>query len=470
MRPLEILIPSLLVIYLIWPLIGSRPTAIAALPALALALILIHLLTEGARWQMFPIYALAVIIFLAGLPALIHAGPVTPAGVRGWPLVRLVLGLLLLAVCTLIPVLLPVPTLLAPTGPYAIGTCTFVLTDPVRKEIYSGKDEARKFMLELWYPAIQPAPGTRPAPWMTEAKIVAPALADYIKLPHFFLDHLNLAKTDSYENIQPDGSAAPYPVLIFSHGWNGFRQQSTFLMQELASHGYIVAALEHPYGARLTVFPDGTLVPNNPAALPKNRPSDEYEAAARILVGQWTGDMAYALDFLGQLNRSDPQGQFTNLLDLDKTGVFGHSTGGGATIQFCATDPRCKAGLTLDAFTRPISLEVLDNGTKQPFLYMFSELWPFERNTELFKRYYSHVDPANHVLTILGADHYDFSDLPALSPLAPQLGLKGPINGRRVQQVIDAYVLAFFDRQFKGVSTSLFDGPQKAYPEVRYDH
>ena len=304
---------------------------------------------------------------------------------------------------------------------------------------------------------------------MAEARIVAPALADYIKLPHFFLDHLSLAKTASYENIQPDGSAAPYPVLIFSHGWNGFRQQSTFLMQELASHGYIVAALEHPYGARLTVFPDGTLAPNNPAALPKDRPTEEYEAAARILVNQWAGDIGYALGFLAELNRSDPQRQFTNLLALDKTGVFGHSTGGGAAIQFCGTDPRCKAGLTLDAFSRPISPEVLDNGTKQPFFYMFSELWPFERNTELFNRYYSHVDPANHVVTILGADHYDFTDLPALSPLAPQLGLKGPINGRRVQQVIDAYVLAFFDRQFKGTASTFFDGPQKAYPEVRYD-
>ena len=100
---------------------------------------------------------------------------------------------------------------------------------------------------------------------------------------------------------------------------------------------------------------------------------------------------------------------------------------------------------------------------------MFSELWPFERNTELFDRYYGHVDPTNRVVTILGADHYDFSDLPALSPLAPQLGLKGPINGARVQQIIDAYVLAFFDQQFKGIPSPLFSGPQANYPEVRYD-
>ena len=101
---------------------------------------------------------------------------------------------------------------------------------------------------------------------------------------------------------------------------------------------------------------------------------------------------------------------------------------------------------------------------------MFSELWPFQRNTELFNQYYSHVSPSNHVVTILGADHYDFSDLPALSPLAPQLGLKGPINGVRVQKIITTFVLAFFDQQLKGIQTSLFDGNQAPFPDVRYDH
>ncbi len=470
MRLLEILIPVILAIYIIISLNVPRSRAMTALPAIALILTLVHIFTEGARWQMIPIYSLTAVLFLTSISSLAKTGQVSASRPKGWSLAALILTLLLLSVSTLIPALLPVPHLLAPSGPYTVGTRTLVLTDLKRKEIYSSKDEPRKFMLEIWYPGIQPAPGTPPAPWMPEAKIVAPAIADYILLPHFFLDHLTLAKSASFQNIPPNRDNGPYPVLIFSHGWNGFRQQSTFLMQELASHGYIVAALEHPYGARLTVFPDGTIIPNKPSALPKGQPTDEYETAARILVKQWAGDIGYSLDFLAELNQSDPEGQFTDLLDLNKVGVFGHSTGGGATIQFCGTDPRCKAGLTLDAFTRPISPDVLDSGTQQAFFYLFSELWPFERNTELFNRYYSHVNPANHVMTIIGADHYDFSDLPALSPLAPQLGLKGPINGARVQQIIDTFVLAFFNQQFKNIPSALFDGPQAGYPDVRFDH
>jgi hypothetical protein len=82
---------------------------------------------------------------------------------------------------------------------------------------------------------------------------------------------------------------------------------------------------------------------------------------------------------------------------------------------------------------------------------MFSELWRFPRTTELFNRDFRHINLSNHVVTILGADHYDFSNLPALSPLAPLLGFQGPINGVRIQRIIDDYVIAFFDWQFKGI-------------------
>ena len=474
MRPLEILLPFVLALYLVWPLFGRRrPPAVGVLPAFGLVIVVTHGRVEGFRWQMLPLYLLTAVAFIVSLTEFLRAQKGKAGDFsrpRGWNLAGLLLTLGLLAVSTVLPALLPVPRLPAPSGPYPLGTRTIELTDASRQELYSGRDEPRRFLVQIWYPAVRPALEAQPAPWMPEAALVAPSISAYLHFPHFFLDHLALARSNAYPNLAAERSGGPYPVLIFAHGWNGFRQQSTFLMQELASHGYIVAAVEFPYGGRLTVFPDGTLAPNNPAALPSGLPEAEYEAAARILVDQWARDIGYTLDNLTQINQADSEGQLTGLLDLQKVGVFGHSTGGGATIQFCSTDARCTAGLTLDAFMRPVGLKALDQGTQQPFFYMFSELWPFERNTELFDRYYGHVDPTNRVVTILGADHYDFSDLPALSPLAPQLGLKGPINGARVQQIIDTYVLAFFDQQFKGIPSPLFSGPQADYPEVRYDH
>lgn len=472
MRPLEIILPVLCAISLLWQLFTpNRPPLLKLLPGLAILLTALHISLEKPRWQMFPLYALILLIFLLTLPDLWKSRTRLETRPGGWSRAGLILGLILLAVSASLPALLPIPAVPAPHGPYPVGTLTAELTDLSRKELYSGRDEPRRFLIQIWYPAQPPPAGAQPAAWMPEARLVAPAIADYLELPHFFLDHLALAKTSSYENLPANLSGAPYPLLIFSHGWNGFRQQSTFLMQELASQGYVVVALEHPYGARLTVFPDGTQAPNNPQALPPSSslPQDEYEATGRILVNQWVGDMRYALDQLEAWNQQDPHQRLTGLLALDRLGVFGHSTGGGAAIQFCESDIRCQAGLTLDAFMRPVSLAVLQQGTRQPFFYLFSELWPFERNTELFNTYLAHSNPESHIVTLLGADHYDFSDLPALTPLASQMGLKGPINGPRVQRIIQEYVVAYFNQALKGQPSPLLDGPSVNYPEVRFD-
>lgn len=473
MRPLEIFIPLLLALYLCWPLLHRcRPAALGILPAFTLIVMLTHQRVEGMRWQMIPLYAFTVIVFFVSLPAFLRARGEGETLTRptGWRLLGLIAALGLLAVSTALPALLPVPVLPAPRGPYAVGTFTRLLVDESRPEIYSGNDEPRKLMMQVWYPAQSPPPEAQPAAWMPEANLVAPEIAEYIGLPRFFLDHLVYARSSAYENLPPARQGGPYPLLVFVHGWNGFRQQTTFIMQELASQGYVVASLDLPYGARMVVFPDSTVARNNPAALPSTRglTQAEYEAIARKLVSQWSKDIGYTLSTFEKMN-ADPQEPLNGLLEMDKIGIFGHSTGGGAVIEFCSSDSRCTAGLTYDAFMRPVSLEVLENGTPQPFLYLFSELWPFERNTELFEGYYRQVAASNRVITILGADHYDFTDLPALSPLAAQLGLKGPIPGPQVQKLLMDYTLAFFDQTLKGKPTSLLDGPSTDYPAARFD-
>jgi predicted dienelactone hydrolase len=448
MRPLEIAIPILLAIYLAWPLTRQpRPTVVTLLPALALLATLIHFFSEGYRWQMIPLYVLTPVLAIISL-----IGFYKP---QRWTILASILTLILLAVSTVLPILLPVPRLPKPSGPYQVGTQTFVLTDAARKELYSGKDEPRKFMIQVWYPA-DPRP-TDP-------------IADFLHLPHFFLDHLALAKTDAYLNSpihKPDSGG--YPVIVFSHGWQGFSAQNSGQMIELASQGYVVIAMQHTYGARITVFPDGQVAMNNPKALPDGEPEAIYDPAARLLVNQWSGDIAFALDYMTKQN-SDSASPFHSALDLNRIGVYGHSTGGGAAIQFCGTDPRCKAVLGLDPFMTPVSLEVLGQGLSQPAFFMFSQVWHDDtgsKNNRLFDEFYAHVPQSKGAAFIAGTRHYDFSDLPLLSPIAPQLGLKGPINGNLMVKIADTYILAFFDATLKGQSTDLFNGDFSAFPEVK---
>jgi pimeloyl-ACP methyl ester carboxylesterase len=229
-----------------------------------------------------------------------------------------------------------------------------------------------------------------------------------------------------------------------------------------------VVGVQHTYGAVITVFEDGTVAKNNPSALPDGAPDDEYEAAARKLANQWAGDLAFALDFLEEQN-SDGDSPFYGRLDLNRVGVYGHSTGGGAAIQFCGTDARCKALLGMDPFMRPVSQQVLEGGVAQPSFFLFSQRWADDvdsRNNRLFDPFYKRAAEPYGALSIDGTAHYDFSDLPLLSPLAPQLGLKGPISGKRVTTILNDYLLSFFDMTLNGMPTELFED-QSPYEEVK---
>ena len=119
---------------------------------------------------------------------------------------------------------------------------------------------------------------------------------------------------------------------------------------------------------------------------------------------------------------------------------------------------------------RPVSGEVLKHGVTQPAFFMFSQRWADDvdsRNNQLFHKFVLNVDQPLGVISIDGTAHYDFSDLPLLSPLAPRLGLKGPINGRRVTTIINDYLLSFFEFTLKGVPMDLFDESNQKYNEVR---
>jgi predicted dienelactone hydrolase len=470
MRPLEIVLPILIGGYVLWPVVAGRrrPPWVSAVPLLAVVVLLLHLLLEGGRWQMIPLYLLAGVTAVAGSWGLgsPRAGEFRR---RSWQGAGQMGAAVVVAAAAALPGLLPVPEVPPPTGPYAVGTVTLELVDDTRAEIYAdGAAGPRRFLVQVWYPAL-PERSDQPAPWMDNVGIVAPAIAEWLSLPSFFLDHLELARTSSYLEAPVDPAGAPYPLLIFSHGWGGFRAQNTFQMQELASHGYVVVGMEHTYGAVVTVFPDGKLAYNDPAALPDGVPEAEYDAAARRLVQQWIGDMAFALDTLEAWNRMDPAGRFTGVLDGTRVGALGHSTGGAAAVEFCSANVRCDAGLGMDVWMTPVSEATLEGGVAQPFLFLFSEQWPTAKNQALFERLRQGSNPADRTITILGADHYDFSDLPALSPLAPQLGLKGPIPGMRVQQIINAYSLAFFGQALKDEPAMLMASPSPAFPEVRID-
>jgi predicted dienelactone hydrolase len=461
MRTLEIVLLLVLLAYLLLP---TRHRRWAALAAVLVALL--HLGLEGERWQMVPAYALTALFAVITLlslrrPASPAAAPTpAPRPRRAPALFGRAAGVLAVILAALPPVLFPVPRLPAPGGPYAVGTVTFQYTDPARPEIYTpDPDDLRTIVVQIWYPAL-PAANAEPGPWMDRLDVAGPAIARFLRLPEFFLDHAELVKTHAYP-AAPAASGGPFPVVIYSHGWNGFRNINLNQSEALASHGYVAVAVDHTYGAMVTVFADGGVALNNPDALPFGAPDDVYQRATEVLEATYAADLSFALDQL-----LAARGPLAGLLDPDRIGFYGHSTGGGAVVLACAQDARCTAGLAHDAWLEPVPAAVIAAGLRQPFLFMRSELWATGENNQLLDQLYQGSAHDVYRLTIAGSRHYDFTMLPLLSPLAPALGLKGPIEGRHVMALISDYQIQFFDRYLKGAPAPLLGGPSERYPAV----
>lgn len=449
MRPFETATVLLLVVawgsYVVFRY--KRPRWLFVLPALAVVAAIVQLSVEHYRWQMVPAYALAALLFIVSVsPFLRKAEPATiPIGFRH-RILRIsgrTLGVMALVIAIALPMASPIIHLPTPSGQYAVGTTTLELLDQSRPEMYPPQT---KLLVLVWYPA-EKVSGAMPQPYWTEA--YGPFSAGPgVSLPDYLVDYLSFIPTHAYRNAPVAHARPTYPVLIFSHGYGDNANQNTVQMEELSSHGYVVFSLAHPYTAPVV---DGRTVSQNQA----------LEDSLNI----WTQATRFVLDELERLNRGERPSLFAGRLDLNRIGLFGHSLGGATAGEVCLLDSRCKAGVNMDGSDDLlVSGGSPDRSLKQPFMIMYSN-----DNVGAADIMYNHVENQAYRVFIKGTRHGNFSDksLGLLGPLGGILFV-GPIDGQRMETILNRYLVAFFDKHLMGIASPLLDGPDPKYPEVDF--
>jgi predicted dienelactone hydrolase len=192
---------------------------------------------------------------------------------------------------------------LAARGEFAVGVRTLALVNPDQADLLAqlnGTADARydrELTVEVWYPGVLLAD----APALTTYEdTLGLSSAPETLIPFTFAGR-------AARDADPDPGAAPYPLVIVSHGYPGSRMMFTYLTENLASKGYVVVSIAHTE----STFGDV----NDFRSTLLNRALDQ-----RFVIDQ----MAAA---------SEGEGVLNGLVDADNTAIVGYSMGGYGALN-----------------------------------------------------------------------------------------------------------------------------------------
>jgi len=381
------------------------------------------------------------------------------------------------------------PTALpAPTGRYAIGRVEFDWTDSSRTETLAAEAGARReLVVELWYPADAGSRGQGPADYVPHAEALdrAPAAERLRQLFGAAWPAVVSGSIDSHaiEAADPARQPARFPLLLFSHGLGVVPSAYTGLIEELVSHGYVVAAIAHPYEAAAVAFADGRVVGIAPQP-PMRGDLPRREAMKAIVAHEaerdevWAADIRFVLDRLTALNHASlKQFLLAGALDLQAVGAFGHSVGGRAVARACQLDARIRACVNEDGAS-PEGAFLNYPGARspsQPFLFVQSPAPPPPTDAQLAQfhdtredwnrfvaestgntdRQLSECASGSYrvVMKTPGFEHMSFSDLPLLASAGAEYR-----QALLSLQLAGLMTLQFFDRYLRGNPALVLDG------------
>ncbi|MGH8911748.1 MAG: hypothetical protein ACRDVD_04485, partial [Acidimicrobiia bacterium] len=208
MRSLETYLTIGCAIAILWPALFGIRSRRGIVAAAMLALVALQWQVEGYRWQLLPLYLVAVGLAVGDLITVERDLPWFRRIGRG------IFGLIGLGLIVAPALILPVPRLPVPSGSLAIGTTAIEFVHPERIETYGPSPGGRRrFVAQVWYPAV-PAEDARPEPWEPNIDVIAPALSARVGVPGFFFSQARYTLSHSYRGA-PVAEGA-FPLVIYS--------------------------------------------------------------------------------------------------------------------------------------------------------------------------------------------------------------------------------------------------------------
>ena len=390
--------------------------------------------------------------------------------IKSFRLISILVCTLLIPGCSFVASrIIPLNDIKLPTGDYAVGTQTFYWIDKDREEWFTDiEGDKRELIVQVWYPSNKEAiyknnytlfgmtfsgnsksiiPNNNKAPWMDHSSQRTESIIENFKVPKFIAKAINRIDTETFKDAVPL-SEGNFPVIIFSHGFEGFRSQNTIQIQELVSNGYIVFSLDHTYDAVLTIFPDGREI-SNAKKYCRDCDAENFYRVFLPQINTRIADVRFLINQIEKIKSREIESNFSNIMDIDRLGVFGHSFGGGTSLAVSILDSRVKSCLSLDGWYVPIHPDIYNQGLSKPFLHLGQVTWDEEINYEILDKILETKNDVGYKLSLEGAHHYDFTDSPHLSKFSSTFKLSSDLESEEILEVTNTTVVGFFDTHLK---------------------
>ncbi|XP_056419862.1 platelet-activating factor acetylhydrolase isoform X2 [Hyla sarda] len=324
----------------------------------------------------------------------------------------------------------------------------------------------------LYYPCVD-SDEYEEAVWIPKREYYQ-GLADMLKLNRTLVDlilsyYFGSVKCPAKMNA-PFKPGEKYPLVIFSHGLGAFRTLYSAICIGLASHGFVVAAVEHRDESASATFyfrerssadsceEDEECEPLEEVWMYNKLPkpgADEFPLRLEQ-VQKRADECLQALDLILDINTGKP---ITNALpsdfdwslikgsiDVQKVAVAGHSFGAATAIKALGRDSRFRCGIALDAWMFSLRDEIF-SAIRQPVIFINSEKFQWADNILLMKKMDSSC-VERKMITIKGSVHQSFPDFTFLTGylIGKIFKLKGEIDPYVGMDIIINVTLAFLQR------------------------
>lgn len=338
-------------------------------------------------------------------------------------------------------------SLMQPDGRFRVGHVMMDWTDNSRREpATSDPSDLRQVPIQIWYPARDDV-GGKHAAYRPRIEAFRAAWGDET------VDFMNAVRT-SWIEAADISEGGPYCVFIFSHGWGARSSSHGTFLSNLASHGYIVIGLNHPYMGKVALSNGEITEP-----IDSQFPNQEY--ANRF----YADDVIFVLDQLSGLNKKVSDGRFTGAIDMDRIAAGGHSSGFPAVSGAAARDNRIRGLISFDSGVPKI---VRQEGLDVPILLFRADSASY---TDLFFRgKYVHPKGTIYDVNFFRVHRGDFYDLVISGTTHSSVYdeyLFAEDNeerelSKRNHKIIGRYAVAFLDKILKETDSSLPDNTKTA--------